>query len=72
MKNLRIKRLRKYFLYMLLCVCVFVGIWAANVIIVGDTNYITKSSTLLKLAHILVGSFGCFTVITIIEGIKKH
>jgi len=72
MKNLRIKTISKYFLYALLCVCVFVGMWVVSAIITDDINYLSKSSVPLKLAHILVGSFGCFTVITITEGIKKH
>ena len=65
------KRLIKNALYTLLCVCVFIIMWGMCVIAVGDINYLSKSSVPLKLAHILVGSFGCFTIITIMEGIKK-
>ena len=68
MKNLRIKMLSKYFLYALLCVCIFVGVWALIGFMLYDFNYLnTEGTRPAAVIQFLVCSFFCVIAIRMIE-----
>lgn len=68
MKNFFKSRLGKCFLYTLLCVCIFVGVWALLGFVLYDFNYLNQEGIRAPVVMQFLGcSYICYIAITLLE-----